>query len=246
MLFNAALRAALSSGGDSEKTVLIEIGPHPALAGPISQILRDMGQSDVHVGTLTRGSSCYESLLHLGGKLFQQNVPLDYSVLCPPGHFVRGLPRYAWQQDTSHWFEPRVAREWRFREYPPHELLGSRVFETSPGEPCWRMVLALGDVPWLAGHEVNGQTVFPAAGYIAMVGEALRQLDGEATYSLRNVRIASARVLEVDKTVELCTSLKPIMIDTHENSPWYALHNSFFRWREVDQEPVGRGEIIYG
>ena len=233
VLFNSALRAALRD--EAEKTVLIEIGPHPALGGSIGQILRDLGRSDdVHVGTLTRGKGCRESLLHFAGKLFQQNVPTGYSVLCPPGEFVRDVPRYTWKQDTSHWFEPRVAREWRFREHPPHELLGSRVFETT-SEPCWRKVLALEDAPWLAGHEVNGQIVLPAAGYIAMVGEALRQLEleGEATYSLRNVRIASARVLEVDKTIELLTSLKPIMIDTSENSPWYTFTISSFdgtRW----------------
>ena len=227
VLFNSALRAALLD--EADKTLLIEIGPHPALSGPIGQILRDIGRSDSvqHVGTLTRGKGCQESLFHLGGKLFQQNVPLNYSVLCPPGNYVRDIPRYTWKQDTSHWFEPRVAHEWRFRKYPPHELLGARVFETAT-EPCWRKVLALEDVPWLAGHEVNGQIVLPAAGYIAMVGEALRQLEGESTYSLRNVRIAAARVLEVDKTVEIITTLKPIMIDTSENSPWYTFNISSF------------------
>jgi acyl transferase domain-containing protein len=225
VLFNSALRAAL--GDNPEKTVLVEVGPHPALAGPIGQILRDMGRSDdVHIGTLVRGKGCRESLLHCAGKLFQQNVPVDYSFLCP-GSFVRDLPRYAWQQDTSHWLEPRVAREWRFREYPQHELLGSRVFEIT-SEPCWRKVLALEDVAWLEGHEVNGQIVLPGAGYIAMVGEAIRQLEGEATYSLRNVRIAAARVLEAGKTIELVTSLKPIMVDASEDSPWYTFTISSF------------------
>ncbi|OCK77276.1 putative polyketide synthase [Lepidopterella palustris CBS 459.81] len=231
VLFNSALREALRA--NESAVVLLEIGPHPALGGPIGQILRDLGRSsDVHIGTLQRGKGCTESLLHCAGKLFQQNVPIDYSFLCGPGKFVRDLPRYSWQQDTTHWFEPRVAREWRFREYPPHELLGSRVFETS-NEPSWRKVLALEDSAWLEGHEINGQVVLPGAAYIAMVGEALRQLEEESTYSLRNVRIASARVLEAGKTVELVTSLKPIIVDASEDSPWYTFTISSYdgsRW----------------
>ncbi|KAK4172362.1 putative polyketide synthase [Triangularia setosa] len=233
VLFNTALRSALRDVDKNEKVILLEVGPHPALAGPVGQILRDVGRTqDVHVGTLIRNKGCRDSLLQAAGKLFQQNVHVDWKVLCPAGKFIRDVPRYTWQQDTSYWFEPRVAREWRFRENPPHELLGNRVFETT-SEPSWRKVLALEDASWLEGHEVNGQTVLPGAGYIAMIGEALRQLEGETTFSLRNVRIAAARVLEMDKTVELVTTLKPIILDASEDSPWYTFAISSFdgnRW----------------
>lgn len=92
-------------------------------------------------------------------------------------------------------------------------------FKTRTDFVCPR--LALEDSPWLEGHEVNGQVVLPGAAYIAMVGEALRQIEDDATYSLRNVRIAAARVLEAGKTVELVTTLKPIIVDASEDSPWY-------------------------
>ncbi|PWY70902.1 putative polyketide synthase [Aspergillus heteromorphus CBS 117.55] len=189
VLFNSGARSVLRD--HPERLVLVEIGPHPALKGPIGQILRDVGRSgEVHVGTLQRGQ------------------------------FVMDLPRYSWKRDISHWAEPRVAREWRFREHPPHELLGNRLIELG-SEPCWRNVLAMENVPWLVGHQLGGHTVFPAAGYICMIGEALRQLGGEVAYSLRNISIASAVVLETDATVELLTSLKPISLDASEKSPWY-------------------------
>ncbi|KAL2751982.1 hypothetical protein ACRALDRAFT_1045166, partial [Sodiomyces alcalophilus JCM 7366] len=243
--FNTAFRSAIGDAvlSGSDNVALIEIGPHPALAGPVGQILRDTGRSGQisHVGSLARGQSGHESLMNLAGKLYQQGVSLDYSVLCPPGNFVRDLPRYSWKQDTTHWTESRISREWRFREHPPHELLGSRILEMAANEPTWRKSLALEDVSWLSGHQVNGQVVFPAAGYIAMVGEALEQLlhgattdeSREATYSIKNVRIASARVLEMDKTVELITSLKPIMLDATEATAWYQFTISSFdgtRW----------------
>ncbi|PYI02487.1 polyketide synthase [Aspergillus sclerotiicarbonarius CBS 121057] len=220
VLFNASLRSVLRDY--AEKLVVIEIGPHPALKGPIRQILQDVGRSEVvHVGTLHRTQRCQDSLLQCAGTLFQQQAPLDLAAVCPPGHFVKDLPRYAWQRDTSHWAEPRVAHEWRFRAHPPHELLGSRVIEMG-SEPSWRNVLSLENVPWLAGHRVSDQMVFPAAGYACMVGEALRQLEGDSTYSLRNVTIASVVVLGTDKTTETLTSLRPVSLDSSEQSPWYA------------------------
>ncbi|KAF5121795.1 Highly reducing polyketide synthase gloL [Metarhizium anisopliae] len=118
-------------------------------------------------------------------------------------------------------------------------LLGNRIVETAANEPVWRNSLALEDVPWLAGHEVNGQIVLPAAGYIAMVGEALLQLhevadeSHETTFSIKNLHIASARILKMNSTVELITSLKPIMIDASETTAWYQFAISSFdgtRW----------------
>lgn len=243
VLFNSALRSALASDvlESSNMVTLIEVGPHPALAGPIGQILRDTGRAGqvTHMGTLLRGKRCQESLMHLAGRLYQQGISLDYSLLCPPGDFVRDLPPYSWKQSTAHWAESRVSREWRFRKHPPHELLGNRIVETAANEPVWRNSLALEDVPWLAGHEVNGQVVLPAAGYIAMVGEALLQLrevadeSHETTFSIKNINIASARILKINSTVELITSLKPIMLDASETTAWYQFAISSFdgtRW----------------
>src|ERR1700689_3238364 len=62
VLFNSSMRAVLRDHG--EKLVFIEVGPHPALKGPMGQILRDVGRSgEVHIGTLQRKQSCHETLL---------------------------------------------------------------------------------------------------------------------------------------------------------------------------------------
>ena len=220
VLFNSSFRAALEK--QDGPTILIEVGPHPSLKAPIGQILRDLNRADdVHVGTLERGKACEQSLLTLAGKLFQQGISLQYSVLCPPAKFLNDLPHYSWKRDTTHWAESRVARDWRFREFPPHELLGTRVVEAAY-EPSWRNLLALEDASWLSGHEVNGQVVFPAAGYIGSIGEALRQLEGATTYSLRNVTFAAAMVLEHDKTIEILTQMRPLTKDPSDQTPWFA------------------------
>ncbi|KAI1300936.1 putative polyketide synthase [Xylaria venustula] len=218
VLFNSALRSLLRD--EPNDIILIEIGPHPALGGPIRQILGDMLRSDVYFETLSRGKSCHQNMLHLSGKLFLQNFPMNYSLLCPPGKFVQNLPQYSWNRDVSYWAESRVANQWRFRQHPPHELLGSRIVEMG-NEPSWRVLLRLEDVSWLSGHEVNSKVVFPAAGYIAMIGEALRQLHGETTYRVKEVRISSAILLDAESPVEIITSLKHSSRDASEKLPWY-------------------------
>ncbi|KAI0439264.1 putative polyketide synthase [Xylaria telfairii] len=219
VLFNSALRSALRNESDNN-TVLIEIGPHPALGGPIRQILSDVGRTDSHIGTLSRGRSCHESMLHLAGKLFQNGVPMNHSFICPPGCYVKDLPPYAWNRDTTYWAESRLAHEWRFRQYPPHELLGSRVVE-SGNEPSWRNIISLENIEWLSGHQISGKIVFPASGYIAMIGEALRQLHGKAAYTVQNVRITSALLLEVDAPTEVITSLHHTQGEKSKEAPWY-------------------------
>lgn len=230
VLFNTAMRSALA--GNEDRTILIEIGPHPALKGPLGQILRDLGREDVHVGTLDRSKTCTEALLHTAGKLFQHTVAFDLSVVCPPGERpARDLPGYSWKRDASHWSEPRIAREWRFRKDKPHELLGSRVVEVA-NERCWRNVVSIEHLSWLSGHKVNGQIVFPAAGYVCMVGEALRQVSGDHTYTLKNVSMTSGLVLEHDTQVEVVTRLTPTAMDTDDLS-WFSFCITSFdgtRW----------------
>ena len=229
VLFNTALRSALQDF-DSEKLLLVEIGPHPALKGPVGQILRDLDRSDnvTHFNTLQRNLDCHESLLHLAGKLYQDTVQLRIPALFPGGNHVSNLPRYGWKHSTNHWAESRLAHEYRFRKHPPHDLLGAR---EASSEPCWRHKLALEDVPWLAGHQVNGQIVYPAAAYISMIGEAVRQLDnednnegedeGERTFSLKDVSITTGLILDRDKTAELVTRLTPLAQDSSDDTPWY-------------------------
>ncbi|RDA91558.1 hypothetical protein CP533_4349 [Ophiocordyceps camponoti-saundersi (nom. inval.)] len=206
VLFNKALRSALS--GRDKNCLLVEIGPHPSLRGPMIQILRDMGRTDdVCLGSLIRGQDCRTSLLGLAGKMFQHKVDLDLLAVCPAGTFTRKLPPYHWTREQVPLAEPRASRELRNREYPPHELLGVRVFDLSD-EPVWRNRLATERMPWLLGHKVENQVVFPAAAFVCVVGEALRQLDGHPGFELRNVRFLKAMMLTQDRDLELVTRLR--------------------------------------
>jgi acyl transferase domain-containing protein len=109
----------------------------------------------------------------------------------------------------------------RTRKHRRHELLGSRILEGNDVEPTWRNLLRLKDAPWLQDHKVLTDVVFPCAGYIAMVGEAVRQITSTDDFSIRRMSIKTAMILAEEKTVEVVTSFKPADLTSTNEVTWY-------------------------
>jgi hybrid polyketide synthase/nonribosomal peptide synthetase ACE1 len=86
------------------------------------------------------------------------------------------LPTYVWDHDRVVWGETRVSKAHRLRSTAKHELLGVREVDEGEGERRWRNYLKPKEMPWLRGHRIQGEMVFPAAGYAVMALEAIRTL----------------------------------------------------------------------
>ncbi|PLB55540.1 putative polyketide synthase [Aspergillus steynii IBT 23096] len=108
-----------------------------------------------------------------------------------------------------------------FRKHLPHDLLGLRVLEANEMLPMWRNELRLMDVPWLRDHCVGNDIVFPGAGYIAMAGEAIFQINDIRDYTVKDVELSKALVLYNDKSVEIMTTLRPQRLTSTLDSDWY-------------------------
>lgn len=219
--FNTAVRNILASDPNN---AFIEIGPHPALRTPVHEILRDFsGSSCEYVTTLERQQDSNHSLLILAGRLFSLNVNIDLGDIIPKGRAIPDLPTYPWHHQAVHWYEPRNAARFKQRRYPRHPLLGSRVLEGNDIEPAWRNMLDLKEASWLFDHVVNGSIVYPATAYVAMVGEAMRQIaGGELPYTVRDVSFSTGLVLLKDKRVELYTRFIPgDAVESGDGSTWY-------------------------
>jgi acyl transferase domain-containing protein len=211
VLFNAAMQNLIKS--NSENQVFLEIGPQPVLAGPIRQILAAKSRTkDEYISTLRRGEQCSESILKTVGNLFVVGMPLDFEKIVPSGNVLANLPLYQWTHDAEYWTETRVARQWRFREHPHHELLGSRTLESSDLLPEWRNVLHTRDINWLQDHLVLDQCVFPFAGFVAMAGEAMRRLTNSDEYTFQEIFVQAPLVLDDVKPAELVTSFRPVRL----------------------------------
>lgn len=82
-------------------------------------------------------------------------------------------------------------------------------------------MIRLDDVAWIRDHQVSTDTIFPGAGYIAMAGEAIRQLSDRSDYTVRHVSIASAMVMHETHPTEVVTSLRPVRLTTSLESVWF-------------------------
>lgn len=211
------------SNADSLSTaanIVIEVGPHAALSGPLRQSLSDSnfklssGSSFQYnyVSCLIRKASAISTVLTLVGKVFESGstVQLQSGGLTDKRQAVGNLPSYPWDHSTGYWRESRLSKGIRLRPFPPHDLLGLFEVSSSPYEPRWRYHVSLTSVPWLRDHVVEGFVIFPGAGYLIMVIEAMKQL-----FQLRKTpgRIASINFRDT-------TFAKPVVIhdDSIENS----------------------------
>lgn len=200
--------AVANSIREQGKNLLIEVGPHSTLAGPLRQICSALGVACNYCATLKRYSHSTQNILSAFGMLYQYGVDVDWSKLVPDGELLTNLPTYPWNHSTSYWYESRLAKAWRARPFGHHELLGLRVLQSTNLDPVWRVVLNIEDVPWLADHKVKGDIVFPFAAYVSMAGEALRQVSSiEGGYSIRHLSVATAMVLDKEKPLEVVTAL---------------------------------------
>ncbi|KAH0559951.1 hypothetical protein GP486_003526 [Trichoglossum hirsutum] len=224
VLFNAAVKSILEEPSRSGiNKLFIEIGPHSALAGPLRQIFKSVKTttSPQYLATMTRDANCSESLLKTAGQLYLQGVPLHFAAVNPHGKVLTDLPTYPWHHEDQYWTESRLTREWRIRKFPRHEILGSRVIEGNDLEPTWRNILRLDDAPWIRDHVILKDIIFPGMGYVAMAGEAVRQLTGSSDYTVRHTVIKTALVLHESEGTEMMTSLRPARLTDSLDSVWY-------------------------
>ena len=222
VLFHTAVKALLR---ESPRMVHVEVGPHHALLGPLRQIYQETATSVKHIPTLSRGKNDTQALLTTIGQLYTAGI----SIKIPAEPFrefrvLTDLPQYPWHYERAYWAETRVMRNWRFPRHAPHDLLGSRTLESTELNPAWRNEIRLSDVPWLMDHCVGSDTVFPAAGYISMAGEAVCQL-GDLTnshdYTVKDVDLRLALVLQTESSKEMVTTLRPQRLTVNLDSEWY-------------------------
>ena len=186
--FSQAVESAVIEMGEFD--LAIEIGPHPALKGPATQTIQETSDNSTpYSGVLSRGTNDVEALSEALGFVWSRlgSLGVDFASFDRlitggeqnPPKFVPNLPGYAWDHDRIFWSEGRAARQFRNRDLPPHPLLGSADESGTERETRWRNYLLRKEIPWLEGHQVQNQMVFPAAGYVSMAVEASKTLAKE-------------------------------------------------------------------
>ncbi|KAI1406986.1 hypothetical protein F5Y13DRAFT_207084 [Hypoxylon sp. FL1857] len=223
--------------------IVIEIGPHGALQGPLRQLSKTM-EGDIkfpeYLTAIVRGKDNVNDVLTLAGNLFNRGYDVDLARVnaiegrggnqYQVGRMVTDLPRYQWQYPKDVLlYENRYTREWRLRMHPRHDILGSRIPGANKIEPMWRNTLSVSNVPWLADHRLRDEVVFPSTGYLCMVLEAATQVvevEGrKATdveyYDIRDVNLSKALIVpETDRGIETLFTLRPATLNASSRHQW--------------------------
>ncbi|KAL4946450.1 hypothetical protein BDV06DRAFT_234051 [Aspergillus oleicola] len=160
---------------------LVEIGPANSLS--------DGGENTAY----------FQSLLGVAGRLFVAGTPIDLARVNRYTNSVRtiiDLPNYSWNHATKYWHETAASKDWRFRKFPVHDLLGSKVLGTSWHAPTFRHRLDMG-----------GNAIMPAAGHCTLNPNDAPASANELCYRFRHVRFERALVLESGKDAQLILTL---------------------------------------
>ncbi|KAF2968553.1 hypothetical protein GQX73_g5049 [Xylaria multiplex] len=232
--FCDAVTSLVGSEGN-QIDILVEIGPHPVVKGPIDQTLKSLDKLVPYVPSLKRKENNQLSILELAGTLFSLNVDIDLvsvnavdSVDSERGCLAVDLPPYQYSYGPPIYHESRLSKDYRLRKKIRHDLLGSKISGSSRLYPQWRNILRIKDVPWLGHHRLIPEAVFPAAGYLTMAIEAAKRSYGEFSnpleitgYSLRSVEIKAAlRIPEDDRGIEVIFSMQVANTTTSDLPGW--------------------------
>lgn len=240
VLFSDALEELYNDKSSyTQADILIELGPHAALAGPVKQILAELPKRDTpvqYLSALVRERNALKGAavtsLQAAASLYALGYPTDLHTANFPSttsstslSVLVDLPTYSWNRNRKYWGESRLSKNYRFRPFPRTDLLGAPVSDWNPLEPRWRNFIRLSEQPWVAGHTIQGAVAYPAAGFCCMALEAVAQLHvldtrariakGEAgkivkEYKLRDVEITRALLVpDSEDGVEISFSMTP-------------------------------------
>ncbi|KAI6764126.1 hypothetical protein HG530_007915 [Fusarium avenaceum] len=173
--------------------LILEVGPHPALRGPASDLIKTVaGVAVPYCGLLKRGEDDLSAFSDALGFVWR-HVQVDSTTppvpdfeafaracVSAPEDFkpkvCKGLPTFPWDHSKSLMWESRTSKLWRGRQEPEHELLGLPTVSGNRQAVRWRKIMRVKEMEWLRGHKFQNQVLFPAAGYVSMAIEAASYL----------------------------------------------------------------------
>ncbi|KAL4954367.1 hypothetical protein BDW69DRAFT_205260 [Aspergillus filifer] len=176
---------------------IIEVGPHPALKGPVQQNLVDIFPTAEtrYIAPCERGRKSTESMAAVLGQVWEGlgsdeiNI-VDYLRLFGHGtrpELVKSLPSYPFDHSKDYISQSRLVKSHLYQRGFPNPLLGTLEPDRVDGEWRWRHYLRRKDLKWLDGHRIQTQTVFPATGYLVMALEAATVMHAKS--SIQSIRL---------------------------------------------------------
>ncbi|KAF3480935.1 uncharacterized protein GIQ15_06282 [Arthroderma uncinatum] len=237
VLFSSAITQAVSDAGPFD--MVIEVGPHPALKGPTTAILEEIGQKPPYTGVLSRNGHDVDCLSTALGLIWKHMGPdsVDFdcverllSTIEEPRVSLSNLPAYPFDRQRSYWTGSRISNQHKHRQTPPNPLLGILCSAaTTSREFQWRNILQNSEISWLTGHRLQGQVVFPATGYVAMAVEAMGFLAAQSEVSCFKISDLDIRRAisfnEEGSSVEVIVNVTSVKITDEDITAEFTCHS---------------------
>ncbi|KAI3300122.1 hypothetical protein DTO002I6_845 [Penicillium roqueforti] len=231
VLFSDAL-GKIVADDETRPSLLIEIGPHSTMKGPIMDTLKSLGPTVSKIAytpTILRKVNAAESVLDTAAAAYVRGATLNMTAVNFPKTgaanrwFLSNLPRYPWQHGTRYWHVARIPQKHMVRDGARNDVLGVLANYSNDLEPTWRNIIRLDEVPYLRDHKMQGMVVYPLAGYLVMAIEAARRRAKQADiqisqFELREVIVGSAFVLSDETDAETTITLRPYAEGTRGSS----------------------------
>ncbi|MGK5544193.1 SDR family NAD(P)-dependent oxidoreductase [Streptomyces sp. URMC 127] len=167
---------AVGQAAAAGAAAVVEIAPHPALAGALNRIAADApGGPFPVVSPVTRDRCDGAAVRGAALRLLAAGDASGTDRWFPQPGEVTGLPAYPWQREPywhgtpEHWI--RTSGDGVL----VHPLLGERAPVL---EPSWHAPVERTRTPWLADHRVAGAVVMPATGFVELALAAGREAFG--------------------------------------------------------------------
>lgn len=211
--------------------LFVELGPHGALKGPISQILAPGSKSSedsvFYISLLHRGKNAYSSVLEVAGCLWTYGHKILLSHVnssdgIPKPHKVLSdLPAYPWNHERDHWHESRQNAFKRLHQRPRTDLLGypDNTFNALNSDHRWTNFLKPFEIPWVMDHVIQGLVVLPGSASLAMAIEACQQIADTSKkingFEFRDVNFTRALMFGApDHAIEVSMVFRPENLGT--------------------------------
>lgn len=146
--------------------MLVEVGPHSALQGPIRDNLAEVSANSIRYNsTLTRNCEATTTFLNTLGNIHCLGFPVDLASLnrseidIDPSPLTN-LPGYPFDKSQEYWQESRISQRYRTQPSGKLDLLGKAVPDWNAMEGKWRNLIRVSDMPWVEDHVVSETTEF--------------------------------------------------------------------------------------
>lgn len=143
---------------------IIEVGSHSALESAIKETIGAAvsGSSVSYMSLLKRHCADNQTILNTIGILSTKTSPVDiYEVNQSlegrrrEPQFLVDLPPYSFNHEEKGYYQSRLSKNLRFREFPRHQLFGAPVQDWNRQNRKWRHFLRCAENPWLREHVVS-------------------------------------------------------------------------------------------